>query len=258
LYKDTKNVNTKSSYKLGELATPGSYTVKLAYGSLKMEDTFAVASITGLDIRLDNQTIVVTNIGNIPFNDVVYLDFNSGTYVFDEKLGLDPGEGKNLLLYDMVETGTYDIVVKYGSSEKRFSGVYIEGKKRVKLNIFYIILVILVILIIIYSLVLKNRKLFKIKLPKFEGKPHKLSHELRHEDSKDIFMKEKPRTRIKHQMGKANQGDIEYFKKKVVDDIKQTQQFGSDKRGSLYLNDSQPRNASPDNKGKGNLFNLFN
>ncbi|MDD5254144.1 MAG: hypothetical protein PHG05_03520 [Candidatus Nanoarchaeia archaeon] len=268
LYKETRYVNTKSSYTLNTLAPPGSYTLKLSHGSLITEDIFQVSSVTNLDIKLENQTLVVTNIGNIAFRNILYLDFNSGQVKVDQKIGLEPGESTLIILSDLVETGTYNIIAKYDNTEKRFSGVFIEGKKKLKLNVFYIIFLILIILIVIYLLVLKNRKPFRIKLSKFldkESKSDKSREDkpmIRREaeaksnfrrfgkaDDKDI---EYFKNKANRKFGKADNKDVEYFKNKVVEDIKQVQKFGENKRGSYFVKDSNSRNGE-----KKQLFNMF-
>ncbi|MDD5331594.1 MAG: hypothetical protein PHE43_02105 [Candidatus Nanoarchaeia archaeon] len=242
LYQDSKQVNTKGSYKLDNLAEPGSYKLKLSFSSLKTEDTFTITAISKLDIGLENETLVITNVGNVGYKNIIHIDMNSGTYLFDEKINLDSGEKTYIDLSSKVETGTYDILITHDESEKRFTNVYIVGKKQVNLNVFYIILIILIFLIVIYSLILKNRKIFKVKLPRFIRKTHISSDNLKPISREPV---RKHKLSSIGRFGTANEKDTEYFRNKVVEDIKKSQ--SPEGQGSSYFNrkkEDKPRDGS--------------
>ncbi len=101
----------------------GYYDIEVSSGELSLIKNFYVNEKAIVSFELRNSTLVVTNIGNIPYKKDVQVDLNEKPFVKRVNLGL--GESQEFKLAG--EAGDYEIKVTDGSSEAVYSGVGLTG-----------------------------------------------------------------------------------------------------------------------------------
>ena len=125
-------------------AAPGEWAASVRLDKLKETVNFEVVENIALGFDLVNQTLYITNIGNVKFKSTLDFIFSGPTNVTKtKKLSLNVDETESINLGSGLEDGVYDIEV-YG---KTFNGVYIEGTSSFTW-ILYIIIGLLVLLIL--------------------------------------------------------------------------------------------------------------
>jgi len=167
------------------LTAPGSYKVKVKYEKLSNEKDFYVKGIKKLKIEIISNTILIENIGNIPYNDFIKFNLsNSKKYCISYKIKLNPGEKTIVDLSKLVEAGNYSIVI-YENSNKIISqgNMFLEDNRpfhrklfqnllsitggsalltypNTKANIIFIVLTLIVVIsVFLFYKKLKKRKI---------------------------------------------------------------------------------------------------
>ncbi len=107
---------------------PGNYFIRGYYGNVEGEKIFVVGQVLKLDYSLDGQTLVVKNVGNIPYEGQLQIELESlaKTSSISDKLNLGVGQEERIDLGIGMITGTYDLVVNGNS----FESVEIMGVKK--------------------------------------------------------------------------------------------------------------------------------
>lgn len=125
-------------------ASPGEWAVSLRLDKLKETVNFNVIENVDLAFELVNQTLYITNIGNVKFKSALDFIFSGPTNATKtKKLSININETELINLGSGLEDGIYDVEV-YG---KTFNGVYIEGTSSFTW-VLYIIIGLLLLLII--------------------------------------------------------------------------------------------------------------
>ncbi len=125
-------------------AAPGEWAASVRLDKLKETVNFNVVENIDLAFNLVNQTLYITNIGNVKFKSALDFIFSGPSNTTKtKKLSIDINETDSINLGSGLEDGIYDVEV-YG---KIFNGVYIEGTSSFTW-ILYIIIGLLLLLLI--------------------------------------------------------------------------------------------------------------
>lgn len=103
--------------------TSGYYEIEARNGDLNTTKKFYVNEKSIVSFFLGNQTLVVTNIGNIPYNKDIEVFLNNKSFV--KKINLALGEMQKFKLSGF--NNDYDVKISDGESEFNQSGVRLTG-----------------------------------------------------------------------------------------------------------------------------------
>jgi hypothetical protein len=144
-------------YKIPANLTAGYYELTASSGELGIAKKFYVNEKAIASFELKNGTLLVTNIGNIPYKKDIQIELNGKPFI--KKMNLELGAGEEFKLTG--DGSQYDIKVSDGDSEVSQSGVILTGRAvsvvpvsedgSVALNtpiVWIIVLVILAVLVI--------------------------------------------------------------------------------------------------------------
>ncbi len=152
-YTDTVQSNTLVDFGLLNDAPPGTWKIELFSSGIKDEVMFTVEEKVLLEYEIINQTLVVTNRGNVQVEGPLKIELQGvdtiGTIVKDMSLGL--GKSKEINLASGVKEGVYNVYV----GEEVFENVVIAGGKRrdqLIIGVLWFILGVLVLLLVWYVL----------------------------------------------------------------------------------------------------------
>ncbi len=133
---------------------PGNYFIRGYYGNVEGEKIFVVGQVLKLDYSLYGQTLVVKNVGNIPYEGPLQIELESmaKTSSVSDEINLGVGQEERIDLGIGMVTGTYDVVV----NENSFEAVEIIGVK--KMSYGWLIYVAIVWVIIMLWMIWKGSK----------------------------------------------------------------------------------------------------
>ena len=149
-------------FTIPKYSSPGMYRITVKSSKLKTEARFNVEEEKALDGYLDGQFLILTNIGNVNYYDLVAISFaGEKSFVKDKKVYLKPSQSINVDLGELTDSGKYIINVL----GKTFENVEITAKAKFNFNILYWILAILIIilLILIFRIRHKGKKFHLMK-----------------------------------------------------------------------------------------------
>lgn len=213
LLEDSSRVNEKQQYSLDLFAVPGMYSYKAVYKELDIKGTIQVETVSKIDVELNNQTLVISNTGNVNYKESIVLVFNNGEYEISEKLSLRPGAVREIDLADMVPSGSYSLVITYDGSDEEYGLVNVVGKGKRSFNLIYAILVVIFVGLLGYVAYSKKRKNRSVRLhihkERKKGK----------EQGEKLRAEKKHRRPLQSKFGVATKEDTEEFKRRVLRDI---------------------------------------
>lgn len=102
-------------YDLPTNLTAGYYTIEASKGELNSTKKFYVNEKAIADLTLENETLTVTNIGNIPYDKEIQIELNGKPFIRKVNLGL--GESQKFKL-----TGDGDTNIKVSDGDKEIAG----------------------------------------------------------------------------------------------------------------------------------------
>ncbi len=203
-------IKREFTFALPLISKPGEWAIKATSGALKDEKKFYVTEVKEISYKIEGQMLIVTNIGNVAYDDILDLDLDgvSETASFNEKIYLEPGESESIDLGKDVNTGIYKATI----NNKLFDNVRIEGRKfgdyGKNLNLIFVFIVLLVLGILLYmkkgiklpslgKFFKKERKEFsyiddvkKVLHEKMEQKERFVKKEMQHLKTKENVFKE--------------------------------------------------------------------
>lgn len=100
----------------------GSWKIKLTVFGLKSTRDFSIEQLEKAKFEVSNNTLSVTNIGNVPYNRAIQVAIGSDVRVIE--MNLDLGESK---VFELTGDGTYDVKVSDGQEEVSVSGMNLIG-----------------------------------------------------------------------------------------------------------------------------------
>jgi len=105
---------------------PGTWTVSagVADSEVNAQKTFYVREYMLADFKIINDTLIIKNIGNVPYKKSVEIDIGGETRVLDVELELEQEKRYRLSAPD----GSYDVSVRDDAKEEVASGVALTGK----------------------------------------------------------------------------------------------------------------------------------
>ena len=101
----------KLGYEFSQYAEPGLYILTSAYKGLINKVSINITSIRAVNIKYENETVVVENTGNVPFEDELtfFLESESNKYPIIKKISIDPGKIIDFDLSKEVPLGIYNV-----------------------------------------------------------------------------------------------------------------------------------------------------
>ena len=96
----------------------------IEYGSLTAESTFLIQEKKDVNISLVNNTLMITNVGNVPYNDAVAVKIGDETVFVDTNLDIDESKKYRLTAPD----GEYKISVLEESGEVSLLSSFLTGR----------------------------------------------------------------------------------------------------------------------------------
>ncbi|MBS3149731.1 hypothetical protein J4455_03515 [Candidatus Woesearchaeota archaeon] len=111
----TKTVesNSEAKFKLTDYANPGKWKITASSSGLSDELDFEVGEVNDISTTLEDQKIIVKNIGNIKYvEDIeVIAEGEDKIYTINKRTNLNPEESFKIYLYKEIPPGTYTILI---------------------------------------------------------------------------------------------------------------------------------------------------
>ncbi len=121
----TISAGEEMDFSLPGYALPGDWKIIMSADGLEDSKVFNVGIIEELDFIIDQQKVVVTNIGNIDYRKAIELLLGSNSV--KKETFLKPGETAIIdLSKEDVPSGSYSVEVAGGSNRKKFDNVEVE------------------------------------------------------------------------------------------------------------------------------------
>lgn len=105
-------------------ATPGNWRVVASVDDVRNEAVISVLEHEIATFEVQNNTLLVTNVGNVPYDESVEISFNNVTVV--RAISVPLGASRTFKL--SAPDSTYDISVRAGSQEFKTQGVALTGR----------------------------------------------------------------------------------------------------------------------------------
>ncbi|MFA5174363.1 MAG: hypothetical protein WC438_04240 [Candidatus Pacearchaeota archaeon] len=122
IYEKIYTSGETAGYDIPTNFSSGYYTIKASSGEFETSKTFFVNEKTMLSFEIVNDTLIVTNIGNIPYKKDFEIELNGKPFV--RSLNLDLGE---IQKFKLTGDGLYDVIVSDGENEIMQNGVALTG-----------------------------------------------------------------------------------------------------------------------------------
>ncbi|MDP3916896.1 MAG: hypothetical protein Q8Q42_01260 [Nanoarchaeota archaeon] len=158
-YNNVKKSGEQFEVNIAEDVVPGNYFMTARYDTIDGEKIFSVGKVVKLDYKMDGQVLVVTNVGNVPYEGSLQVDADGieSDFSISKKINLGIGQETRIDIGKEVVTGSYMVTV----NDNVFEDVPVIGDANIgyKWLIYILIALIIILLGYIYA---KNRKKFKI------------------------------------------------------------------------------------------------
>ena len=273
--------NSVLTYDLPQFALPGTWKIKGVSEGLIRELQFKVEEVKQLDAYLNEQILVIKNIGNVDYNDLVRIEaIGDKSKIIERRTNLEPDESISVSLYEDLEDGSYkinvldetfDVSIKDPRTATGKVSDFLEGitgsvvaasGSRTSKTPFYIFLAVMVFVIFIIGKYRYDQSRFSRRA--FERE--RASARRR----KETLQKLKEIVKPRRFYGKASEADIVDFKARILQDIKSEDSKKAPsvekssylrrrefERGSSgYLDLSKDKEKKDEDK-KGGLFSMF-
>ncbi len=104
-------------------ASPGNWVIESSYAGLSSKVPFFVSEVQKASFTLDNQTLIVKNVGNVPYSKTVEITIGSDKEV--KSFNLNVGEEQRFKL--TAPDGNYDISIKEDETSLPVGSAYLTG-----------------------------------------------------------------------------------------------------------------------------------
>ncbi|MDO8628776.1 MAG: hypothetical protein Q7R56_03405 [Nanoarchaeota archaeon] len=144
----------QQTYTLPQQAQPGSWKITAKNSVEKQEKKFYIKEIKQLDYQLEGNTIIITNIGNVPYKEPVKVTLQGYEQPINivKDINLAVGESETINLKTGTPTGAYSVNV----GDKTFNGVNIEGQPRKDYSWVYYAILALLVFVLLYFIMSKS------------------------------------------------------------------------------------------------------
>ena len=105
-------------------ATPGIWILEAATQGKKLTKEVNVRAVQNVSVILENDTLIVRNIGNVPFSESIEVSIGGSPREVSVQLGV--GESARFKLF--APEGSHDVRVHAGNSSTTFGNVFLTGK----------------------------------------------------------------------------------------------------------------------------------
>ena len=159
--------NESYSFTLVEYSVPGKWTVKSFSSGLNEYSSFYVNEVSSIIANIDNQTLLINNIGNIKYDKQIIISLQNQIgkeYQIKRRITLNPNETIQIDLTKEVETGIYNIMLE----NFRFDNVKINAKPKPNYTWLYMIALIIVLLLLIPLFKKRNKIMFNERINKMK------------------------------------------------------------------------------------------
>jgi hypothetical protein len=166
---EKKEINTDSEleYKIRKMELPSNWSVKSQFNGLEEIKKFEIEEQENLEIQLENQTLFITNYGNIPYNKTLSLEI--GDKPLELNVSLDIGESKKYKI--SAPKGEYNVKIYTGEDteiNKKMSltgnAIRVTEDQNNSFKYYIIGFLIIIFLLIIMIKIRKHNKRKKIKM----------------------------------------------------------------------------------------------
>lgn len=231
--------NEVVDYKLEDFAKPGEWTILVETNDLTAEKLFTVVAVKDLEIDLNGQVLEIKNIGNTVYDQDLELNFfgQKGDHTVYKRTNIAPGETFYLAMYKDVPADTYTVHV--ANTDISFNDVTIVDERSVgqKIGDYFggitgsvvsapgsstsksPLIGLVIILIVLAGLLVGFKRKSIMRLNKNKEKEVRLGKKVANEIQKSGGKK-----KSRFNFGKPDSADVEYFKRKVVGEMKEQQQ----------------------------------
>ncbi len=126
IYQGVLNSGEEFIFNLPENAIKGYWEIKASYNTLVVEELFNVLESEKIDIKLEQDNLIITNLGNVPVVSK-QISISIGDNEETALVSLEIGQTKKIRL--TAPAGNYDIKISDGTKENTFqiSGVSLTG-----------------------------------------------------------------------------------------------------------------------------------
>lgn len=177
LLEESVQSSNETMYRFTEDAPPGEYIVEASFDNLKIEKTILVLEFEKVEFKMENNTLAVTNIGNVPYKKSIEVMFKIQEQVIRESIDLDLEVGETQVFELEAPKGTYDLDINAGEDSMKFSNVPLTGNvvatidlnpEKNIVNNWALWLFIAIVIILVIFLYFKNKKKRKYGIKKKE------------------------------------------------------------------------------------------
>lgn len=163
-------------YSIGSFADPGNYKIVLKAGALRTEENIVVEKVEQLMLKLDNQTVMVNNTGNIPSSEEISLELSGGkNYTLNKRISLNPDTAVSIDLGREIPAGNYSLKIpktqwqdeqfyNLSTTDKRsfatkYLGIspWISGQRGISANPFLLVFIAVVVSVLIAGFIYRQR-----------------------------------------------------------------------------------------------------
>jgi len=172
LLDETISSGNSTLFRFTKFSMPGTYTIEASTSSFSARKTIIVEHYEKISADLDSDILHITNIGNVPFQRTIEIEFLIENQSTKKTKKIDLGVGQNISFKLGAPKGTYTIKVNTGTETLEFKNVPLTGYvvATIELNpkstfdIRWLIgLLVLVAILVIVMLLLRTRKSYKEK-----------------------------------------------------------------------------------------------
>ncbi|MFH1592626.1 MAG: hypothetical protein ABIB47_04645 [Candidatus Woesearchaeota archaeon] len=247
MYQDSIQSDTPITFTFPKDSIPGSWKITASTSKIKQERSIFVGELQELDFRIENETLIITNIGNVKYTDPIEIKLISleASSVITKKTSIKPNGELRIDLAREVDPGTYTVEVQ----DRVFEDVQITSTGlSINTGIMYWTLIIIVILLLLYLAFFRTRLRIIRKIRKKKEIEKKFKPSKPKEEVKDY------KTEFKNQMLKQ----IEERDRKIKDMKFDLKKEKPGNKGFIILGkDKIKEEKQKEERKKGGLFGMF-
>lgn len=184
IQKFEERTNVDMTYSVALNQTPEEWAFSVYCEGLSKKFSFKILENPQIEFEIINNTVVVKNTGNVPYNQSIELNIGNETVSFYPELGL----GETKTFYLTAPKGSYLISVGNAVEEVYLTGNAIEistqAPKTFSLNPFLWIFVLVILFVAIFILIRRTFVRRKFREPKYKEPKYRASRERRVKRSK--------------------------------------------------------------------------
>ncbi len=115
VFKKVVQSHEKIDYEFSQHAEPGLYELTSTYKSLVNKASINITTIRAVNLKYENETVMIENTGNILFEDELtfFLESESKKYPIIKKIKIDPGKILGIDLSKEVPLGIYNVTLPF-------------------------------------------------------------------------------------------------------------------------------------------------